>query len=227
MLYSISAAPKCREISWDSVGHFGTPEIYQISSMVREILQKICLTSLPALYDGKARSWGYRVDSRCAPSQWENALLCNDSSHWLGASLESALRYVICNQCDEKAYISCIYRTGKTEGYICELYQWHPYFQLVHKFLYNESTGQHSIYHQCLSSLAELFTLWIIALFRIDMAELDDTWWYCSNSTAMSLPYQTCRTQERPNFKSLKSHIIWDNYIWNDSQHPGFGKFSS
>ena len=28
---------------------------------------------------------------RFAPSQWETALLCNDVSHWLGASLESAL----------------------------------------------------------------------------------------------------------------------------------------
>ena len=32
-----------------------------------------------------------RVDSRFAPSQWETALLCNDVSHWLGASLASAL----------------------------------------------------------------------------------------------------------------------------------------
>ena len=32
-----------------------------------------------------------RVDFRFAPSQWETALLCNDVSHWLGASLESAL----------------------------------------------------------------------------------------------------------------------------------------
>ena len=29
--------------------------------------------------------------SRFAPSQWETALLCNDVSHWLDASLESAL----------------------------------------------------------------------------------------------------------------------------------------
>ena len=33
---------------------------------------------------GKAYSW-------FAPSQWETALLCNDVSHWLDASLESAL----------------------------------------------------------------------------------------------------------------------------------------
>ena len=33
----------------------------------------------------------YRADSRFAPSQWETALLCNDVSQWLGASLESAL----------------------------------------------------------------------------------------------------------------------------------------
>ena len=33
----------------------------------------------------------HRTDSRFAPSQWETALLCNDVSHWLGASLKSAL----------------------------------------------------------------------------------------------------------------------------------------
>ena len=33
----------------------------------------------------------YRADSRFVPSQWETALLCNDVSHLLGASLELAL----------------------------------------------------------------------------------------------------------------------------------------
>ena len=33
----------------------------------------------------------FRADSRFASSQWETALLCNDVSHWLDASLESAL----------------------------------------------------------------------------------------------------------------------------------------
>ena len=41
-------------------------------------------------YKGRTLSI-YRADSRFAPSQWETALLCNDVSHWLGASLESAL----------------------------------------------------------------------------------------------------------------------------------------
>ena len=31
------------------------------------------------------------ADCRFASNQWETALLCNDVSHWLGASLESAL----------------------------------------------------------------------------------------------------------------------------------------
>ena len=35
-----------------------------------------------------------RADSRFVPTQWETALLCNDVSHWLGASLESALQPV-------------------------------------------------------------------------------------------------------------------------------------
>ena len=37
----------------------------------------------------------YRADSRFAPSQWETALLCNDVSHWLGASLESSLLCIV------------------------------------------------------------------------------------------------------------------------------------
>ena len=37
----------------------------------------------------------YRADSAFAPNQWETALLCNDVSHWLDASLESTLsRYI-------------------------------------------------------------------------------------------------------------------------------------
>ena len=35
------------------------------------------------------RPW--KSDSMFAPSQWETVLLCNDASHWLDASLESAL----------------------------------------------------------------------------------------------------------------------------------------
>ena len=36
-----------------------------------------------------------RADFRIAPSQWETALLCNDDSHWLGSSLESALQKLV------------------------------------------------------------------------------------------------------------------------------------
>ena len=37
-----------------------------------------------------------RADSRFAPGQWETALLFNDASHWLGASLKSALLLNFC-----------------------------------------------------------------------------------------------------------------------------------
>ena len=36
----------------------------------------------------------HRVDSRFAPCQWETALLCNDVSHWLGASLWISLKHI-------------------------------------------------------------------------------------------------------------------------------------
>ena len=37
----------------------------------------------------------YRADSRLAPSQWETSLQSNGISHWMGASLESALIYMV------------------------------------------------------------------------------------------------------------------------------------
>ena len=40
-----------------------------------------------------------RADSRCSPSQWETVLLCNQVSHWLGRSLESALHHALLVMC--------------------------------------------------------------------------------------------------------------------------------
>ena len=51
----------------------------------------------------------YRADSRFAPSQWEAALLCNDISHRLAASIESAVYMYpdmwsgLCNSFEEQA----------------------------------------------------------------------------------------------------------------------------
>ena len=42
-----------------------------------------------------------RAYSQFAPSKWETALLSNDVSHWLGASLESALN-ILWHVCTEK-----------------------------------------------------------------------------------------------------------------------------
>ena len=42
---------------------------------------------------GTVLSTKFRANSRFAPSQWETALLCNNITHWLGASLESALKF--------------------------------------------------------------------------------------------------------------------------------------
>ena len=44
------------------------------------------------IIDESILHWDWcRDDSKIAPSQWDVALLCNGVSHWLGASLESAL----------------------------------------------------------------------------------------------------------------------------------------
>ena len=59
-------------------------------------------------------SW-HRADSRCAPSQWEKTLLCNDASHWLGASLESAVWHAMCRprfECIFFKEVSMFYSTS-------------------------------------------------------------------------------------------------------------------
>ena len=57
-------------------------------SISQEICTRFPLWSVLLWID---TDWFHRADSRFAPSQWETALHCNDVSHWLGASLESAL----------------------------------------------------------------------------------------------------------------------------------------
>ena len=59
-----------------------------LANLVVEVGTRHCHQTL--LYDDDMMC-GYRDDSRFAPSQWETTLLCKDVSHWLGASLESAL----------------------------------------------------------------------------------------------------------------------------------------
>ena len=59
--------------------------------MIREnIAPKIYCKNGQSPRDHLARMY-IRTDTRFAPSQWETTLLCNDVSHWLGASLTSAL----------------------------------------------------------------------------------------------------------------------------------------
>ena len=43
------------------------------------------------LYNENFQSFFTRADSMFASSQWETVLLCSDDSHWLGASIGSAL----------------------------------------------------------------------------------------------------------------------------------------
>ena len=60
------------------------------------IIRSIPCLVMPWLLElpGHLQTWHWicsRADSRFEPGQWETALHCNNVSHWLGASLESAL----------------------------------------------------------------------------------------------------------------------------------------
>ena len=77
--------------------------------LIRMIIEIIFAQWLPTiyrhgLYYGDAVGTNYRTESRFAPSQWETALLCNVVSRWLGASLESALNYMMKHNCVIRYY---------------------------------------------------------------------------------------------------------------------------
>ena len=70
--------------------HYTTEFIYSLYSEEGKGQFNCRMNVLGHMQQVRTGSW-YRADSRLAPSQWETALLCNDVSHWLGSSLESAL----------------------------------------------------------------------------------------------------------------------------------------
>ena len=71
-------------------------------------------------------SYNYRTDSRFVSSQWQAVLLCNDTSHRLGASLESAL-YLWIYILDVTPYIWTFHNA------ICGIF---PSWQMMHYLCY-------------------------------------------------------------------------------------------
>ena len=79
--------------SWPVIGEF-PHKIFPFNDVIMKIDSNAKSVSLPWRHDWWWGQWhsGFchklTADSRLAPSQWETALLCNDVSHWLSASLE-------------------------------------------------------------------------------------------------------------------------------------------
>ena len=72
---------RCQDLSWLE-SHYDRGRLFQFNVIV----------NIADRFHMPVMEWyKHRADSRLAPSQWETALLCNDVSYWLGASLESAL----------------------------------------------------------------------------------------------------------------------------------------
>ena len=68
-------------------------------------------------------AYTFRGDSRFTPSQWETSLQSNAVSHWLGANLESSLKFVL-----SLVHIGCYCRSPKL---IIMNYLKHPYPAIV------------------------------------------------------------------------------------------------
>ena len=81
-------------MAWHRPGDMPLSEPMLVSSLTH-----ICVTQPQWVNDFKY-VFMYRVVSRTESSQWETPLLCKDISHWLDASLESALMYHVIFQDD-------------------------------------------------------------------------------------------------------------------------------
>ena len=81
---SRSLCRHCNETICHKYGHLLRQKKHNVDTIL--VYAHLCV---PIQYCTNTIS--YKADSSLAPSQWETALLCNDVSHWLGASLESAL----------------------------------------------------------------------------------------------------------------------------------------
>ena len=72
---------------------------YRLFNVIQNINLQLRISFSPKLYSnpsGKQQQSDVRIQGWfkiCAQPQWETTLLCNNVSHWLGASLESALGY--------------------------------------------------------------------------------------------------------------------------------------
>ena len=60
----------------------------------------------------------FRADFRFTPSQWEMALLCNNVSYWLGASLGSAL-IIITRDSEGIMFSPCVFVCVCVSVYVC------------------------------------------------------------------------------------------------------------
>ena len=77
---NLKASSGFATMSW--LGHWW---LYGFRLCFTGYFRALCLSVLE-------QSPNHRADTRFAPSQWETVLLCNDATHCLGASLESALQ---------------------------------------------------------------------------------------------------------------------------------------
>ena len=99
--------------SWTSTFDSKSDRIFKESDQLRVCDQcwecvlscRVCSTYI---YHTSSNS---RADSRFVRSQWETVLLCNDVSHWLGTSLESALDLKSCGRMN-KAHLP---------GWVCNI----------------------------------------------------------------------------------------------------------
>ena len=151
--------------------HYASSGLYE-SSGADVFSWSFCLVMFPyACSDNTASSLGQhdqhivcRVDSRFAPNQWETALLCKDVSHWLGASLESAL---VCTTLG----LTLVLKPGPWFNIKMPSYQYR-------KFHCGDKTVVRSSYlHNGISYIGKLATLYWISHKTVLFPQWDFLYW--------------------------------------------------
>ena len=90
-LFTIKMIMKISSTKWQTF-RIG-PNLFTCSILKLYIKNPFFISKCRAISPGINDSCDTRADSRLAPSQWETSLQSSNVSHWLGASLDSALWY--------------------------------------------------------------------------------------------------------------------------------------
>ena len=165
-----------------------------------------------------------KADSRYVPSQWETALLYNDVSHWVGASLESAL--------------VLWYKSPSFERFLPERYECVTLYGFSSYRIFNEYDVSHLSIFSSNSVSMDINNLPNICkympIFLLVILTFIKKWMSCCQIQKIAIIFKWCHSEGREfihketlhviDFSFIQSYLCWCNRLWVNTYFTYQGK---